>query len=379
VDVILTPIGWIQIPVSWVLVAFHAVFAPIFGADSGWSWVLAIVGLVVVIRIILIPLFVRQIRAQRNMQLIQPKIKEIQKKYAGDREKQSAEMMKLYKETGTNPLASCLPIILQAPIFFALFRVLQDVASATPVGALTPELVKQAHDSSIFGVPIYGTFALAAETPNPLATKILAVTLIVAMSVTTFFTQRQLLMKNTAADNPMVKQQKVLMYIFPVIFAVGGFNFPIGVLVYWTTTNLWTMGQQFYVIRNNPQPGTPAHKAHLERQKVKEKQKAAKANPELAAALAAEEAAALEAGKNPTNKGTTVQNRQQPKRQTKSKRQPQSGGQPKKTPAVEGQASGSASSAGKGQTTKSPPSGQQGQGRGKGSQKKPPTKPPAGT
>jgi YidC/Oxa1 family membrane protein insertase len=340
--------------------------------------VLAIVGLVVVIRIILIPLFVRQIRAQRNMQLIQPKIKEIQKKYAGDREKQSAEMMKLYKETGTNPLASCLPIILQAPIFFALFRVLQDVASATPVGALTPELVKQAHDSSILGVPIYGTFALAAETPNPLATKILAVTLIIAMSVTTFVTQRQLLMKNTAADNPMVKQQKVLMYIFPVIFAVGGFNFPIGVLVYWTTTNLWTMGQQFYVIRNNPQPGTPAHKAHLERQKVKEKQKAAKANPELAAALAAEEAAALEVAKNPTNKGTTVQNRQQPKRQTKSKRQPQAGGQPKKSPAAEGQASGSASSQGKGQTAKPPP-GQQGKGRGKGSQKKPPTKPPAGT
>ena len=169
-------------------------------------------------------------------------------------------MMKIYKETGTNPLASCLPIILQAPIFFALFRVLQGIASQPPtsIGALTPELAQSAHDASIFGVPIYATFAHSDETPFPTATKVLAVFLIITMSATTFITQRQLIVKNTAPDNPMVKQQKILMYVFPLIFAIGGFNFPIGVLIYWTTTNLWSMGQQFYVIRNNPQPGTPA-------------------------------------------------------------------------------------------------------------------------
>ena len=175
---------WLEAAVAWVLVAFHTLLAPIFGSDSGWSWVLSIVGLVVVIRIALIPLFVKQINAQRGMQLIQPRIKEIQKKYAGDREKQSAEMMKIYKETGTNPLASCLPIILQAPIFFALFRVLQGIAAQPPtsIGPLTPELAQSAHDASIFGVPIYATFAHADETPFPTSTKILAVVLIITMS-----------------------------------------------------------------------------------------------------------------------------------------------------------------------------------------------------
>lgn len=314
---------WLEMAVAWVLVAFHTILSPIFGAESGWSWVLSIVGLVVVIRILLIPLFVKQIKAQRNMQLIQPRIKEIQKKYAGDREKQSAEMMKIYRETGTNPLASCLPIILQAPIFFALFRVLQyGIAMEEGIGALTPELATQAHDASIFGVPIYATFANADETPYPMNTRILCVLLIITMSLTTFFTQRQLIVKNTAPDNPMVKQQKMLMYIFPLIFAVGGFNFPIGVLIYWTTTNLWSMGQQFYVIRNNPQPGTPAHKALEERKQAKAAAKEAKANglpsPDSPEALAAAAAAA----EITSNKGTTVQNRQQPKRQPKSKRQP---------------------------------------------------------
>ena len=311
---------WLEAAVAWVLVAFHTLLGPIFGADSGWSWVLSIVGLVVVIRIALIPLFVKQIKAQRGMQLIQPRIKEIQKKYAGDREKQSQEMMKIYKETGTNPLASCLPIILQAPIFFALFRVLQGIAAMPPqsVGPLTPELAQSAHDASIFGVPIYATFAHADETPFPLSTKILAVFLIITMSATTFITQRQLIVKNSAPDNPMVKQQKLLMYIFPLIFAIGGFNFPIGVLIYWTTTNLWSMGQQFYVIRNNPQPGTPAFKAYEERKKAKAAAKASKSS----GGVIEGEVVASSTVENSTNKGTTVQNRQQPKRKPKSKRQP---------------------------------------------------------
>ena len=124
---------WLQDAVSWILVIFHQLFSLVLDPDSGWAWVLSIVGLVVVIRIMLIPLFMKQIKAQRNLQAIQPQLKEIQTKYAGDRERQSQEMMALYKDTGTNPLASCLPILLQAPIFFALFRVLQNVAAETPV------------------------------------------------------------------------------------------------------------------------------------------------------------------------------------------------------------------------------------------------------
>ena len=270
-------IEWIEIPVSYILYFFHLILSPLFGDSSGITWVLSIVGLVVVIRILLIPLFVKQIKAQRGMQVIQPKMKEIQKKYAGDRERQSQEMMKLYKETGTNPLSSCLPIILQAPIFFALFRVLQyGIAQQQPIGALTQELVDQAHSAMFLGVPLYGTFLRAEETPNPTATKILTVIMIVLMSLTTFTTQRQLLLKNTAADNPMAKQMKIMSYVFPFIFAISGVGFPVGVLVYWLTTNLWTMGQQFWVIRNNPMPGTPAFDAFEARKAEKAARKAAK-------------------------------------------------------------------------------------------------------
>ena len=264
---------WLEIAVSWILVTFHALLSPIFGAASGAAWGLSIVGLVIVIRILLIPLFVKQIKAQRNLQLIQPQMKEIQKKYAGDRQKQSEEMMKLYRESGTNPLSSCLPILVQAPIFFALFRVLQGLAQDKAVGVLTPELVDQGREATIFGVPIYGTFMNADETPNPTATRVVTLIMIILMSLTTFITQRQLIVKNTAADNPIVRQQKLLLYVFPIMFAVGGINFPLGVLIYWLTTNLWSMGQQFWVIRNNPQPGTPAYDAKEKRDAAKRAKK----------------------------------------------------------------------------------------------------------
>ncbi len=280
-------LDWLKTAVSWILVQFHSLFGAILGEGSGWAWALSIVGLVVVIRILLIPLFVKQIKAQRNMQLIQPQIKEIQKKYAGDRERQSQEMMKLYRESGTNPLSSCLPIILQMPIFFALFNVLQGIAMYNPndpgyqaPGVFAWEqyayLLPLAHDAEIFGVPLYGTFLGAAETPNPLNTRILTVILIILMSVTTFTTQRQLIVKNMASDNPVARQQKILLYVFPLMFAVGGINFPVGVLIYWFTTNIWSMGQQFWVIRNNPQPNTPAYDAFERRKAEKEARKAVK-------------------------------------------------------------------------------------------------------
>jgi YidC/Oxa1 family membrane protein insertase len=282
-------LDWLKNAVSWILVQFHQLFSNVLGMnpDSGWTWTLSIVGLVIVIRILLIPLFVKQIKAQRNLQLIQPQMKEIQKKYAGDKERQSQEMMKLYRETGTNPLASCLPILLQAPIFFALFSVLQGVAMYNPddPNYVAPgvfswsqyaDLTSSMHDAEIFGVPLYGTFMNADETPNPMATRILALIMIALMTATTFITQRQLIVKNSAPDNPMVRQQKILLYVFPVIFAVSGINFPIGVLIYWFTTNLWSMGQQFWVIRNNPQPGTPAFEA---REKRKAEKAARKGGP----------------------------------------------------------------------------------------------------
>ena len=318
-------LDWLRIAVSWILVQFHSLFSIVMDPASGWTWTLSIVGLVVVIRILLIPLFVKQIKAMRNMQLIHPQIKEIQKKYAGDRERQSQEMMKLYRETGTNPLASCLPILLQAPIFFALFQVLQGIAMWSPTNPQADApgvfrwdqyygLMEQAHNASIFGVPLYGYFMgadeVAADGFSPTATRILSFILIILMSGTTFLTQRQLIVKNTAPGNPMVRQQKILLYVFPLIFAVTGINFPIGVLIYWFTTNLWTMGQQFYVIRNNPQPGSPAFEKWEARKKAKADRKAARRNGGVAVV---EE---VEVEPEP------VVVRQQPKRQPKSKRKP---------------------------------------------------------
>jgi len=298
----LNPLVWLETLVSWVLVSFHSLTSTVFAPDGGWAWGLAIVLLVILIRILLIPLFVKQIKSQRNLQIIQPQVKEIQKKYAGDRERQSQELMKLYKDTGTNPLSSCLPILAQAPIFYALFVVLQGIAMSQPKGVLTDELVESARNASILGAPIYGTFMNRAETANPTATFWVTLVLIFLMTLTSFLTQRQLIVKNTAADNPMVQQQKILLYVFPVIFAVTGVNFPIGVLLYWFTTNLWTMGQQFYVIRNNPQPDTPAWDALEARKAAKQ----AKKNPGSVTEI------------EPAPEAKAV--RQQPKKKPKKKR-----------------------------------------------------------
>jgi YidC/Oxa1 family membrane protein insertase len=270
----MNPLNWLETIVASILTFFHKVLSLVFDPDSGWAWALSIVCLVVLIRILLIPLFVKQIKSQRNMQLIQPQVKEIQRKFAGDRERTSQELMKLYKETGTNPLSSCLPILAQAPIFFALFQVLQGIAQSNSKGGMSTELLTSAHNATIFGAPLYSTFTHRADTANPSATAIVTVTLIILMTVTTFLTQRQLIVKNSAADNPMVQQQKILLYVFPFIFAISGINFPVGVLLYWLTTNIWTMCQQFYVIRNSPAPGTPAEAALEARKAAKAAKKA---------------------------------------------------------------------------------------------------------
>src|SRR3954469_3343500 len=272
---VLKPLEYV---VAWIMVAWHSVLTHIgLPATSGWTWAFSIVGLVIVIRIILIPLFVKQIKASRGLQLIQPQMQAIQKKYKGksdpeSRQAMTSETMALYKESGTNPFASCLPIILQAPIFFALFRVLNEyVRNSKPIGPLTQELATQADNSTIFGAPLSATFRTA---DGNVSVQIVCVVLIILMCLTTFTTQRQLMMKNmpaAALDNPFAKQQKMLMYVLPLVFAVSGVNFPIGVLIYWLTTNVWSMGQQFYVIRRMPAPGSPAEQALMERRRRKGK------------------------------------------------------------------------------------------------------------
>ena len=251
---ILDPLYWI---VSGVMVSIHTALSPVFGGASGVTWTLSIMGLVVLIRIILIPLFVKQIKSQRALTALAPEMKKIQQKYKDDRQKQSEELMKLYKTHKTNPMASCFPILAQAPIFFALFTVLNGIGKNPPQarGVLTSEIAAQMAKAEFFGAPISQTFLGSSNG----TVKIVTVFLIFLMSLTTFTTQRQLMVKGMpkldSSNNMMLQQQKIMLYLFPVIFAVSGVNFPIGVLIYWSTTNFWTWGQQFYVIKRNPTPG----------------------------------------------------------------------------------------------------------------------------
>ena len=251
----------LYIAVSWVIITIHKLVSPLFGASSGLSWTLSIIGLVIIIRILLIPLFVKQIKSQRAMTALQPHMKAIQVKHKDDRTKQSEEMMKLYKEHKTNPLASCFPMFAQMPIFFALFTVLNGIGKKPPKahGVLTQADVVNAAHAKIFGAPISATFLGSTSG----TVKIVTVLLIVFMSATTFTTQRQLMTKGMpkmdSSNNMMLQQQKIMLYAFPLLFAISGVNFPIGVLIYWSTTNLWTWGQQFYVIKRNPTPGSPAY------------------------------------------------------------------------------------------------------------------------
>lgn len=271
---LIKPIEWL---VAWIMYGFHSALTTIgMPSASGWTWTLSIIGLVIVMRAAMIPLFVKQIHASRKMQLIQPELQKIQKKYKGksdpdSRQAMTAETMDLYKRTGTNPFSSCLPILLQSPFFFGLFRVLYGLSGVADgnrdaIGPITQPVAIEFDQATIFGAQLSDIF-LRAENWQ---TRVVTVVLIIAMSATTFMTQHQLMRKNmpaSALDNPFARQQKMLLYILPLVFAVSGVNFPIGVLIYWFTTNLWSMTQQFYVIRRMPAPGSPAEKAMQERRK----------------------------------------------------------------------------------------------------------------
>jgi YidC/Oxa1 family membrane protein insertase len=306
---IMTPLYYL---ISVVLVGFHKVFGGIFGETSGAAWALSIVGLTVLLRAALIPVFVKQIKSSRNMQLLQPKVKELQKKYGHDRERLAQEQMKLFRETGTNPFSSCLPIIVQMPIFFALFRLLDHAAkNGTGHGVLNDRLATQFAAATLFGGKISSTFVSTEHT----TVRIIAAALVIAMTLTTFLTQRQLMSKNMPADamsGPYAQQQKLLLYVLPLVFAVGGIAFPIGVLLYWTTSNLWTMGQQFYVIRNNPAPNTEAFRAKQQRDAEK-RRKHGLPEPETAVAGGT----AVETVDPPDRRPAQ---RQQPKRQSRKQR-----------------------------------------------------------
>jgi len=255
-EAIMFPFKWL---VSLIIVAFHDGLGALgMPAASGWTWTLSIIGLVLVIRAALIPVFLKQVSAQRRMRSLQPDLKKLQDKYRGkadqlSRQAMAQEQMALYKKHGTNPFSACLPLLIQTPFFLALFQVLSGVGTAAGrgegIGTMDHEQVVQFDQSSIFGAPLSASL-LHGSGGNAVAVTVLAVVMILAMTAAQFFTQKLVLARSTpeeAAAGPALMQQKVILYILPVVFGAGGIVFPIGVLIYWTVSNLWTLAQQYIV------------------------------------------------------------------------------------------------------------------------------------
>jgi YidC/Oxa1 family membrane protein insertase len=191
-------------------------------------------------------------------------LQKLQKKYKGktdrdSRERMAKEQMALYKQHGSSPFSSCLPLLAQMPVFFSLFTTLQEAQNKKPgVGLLTQELSESFARSKFLGASLSETFLTASNT----SVQIIAAIMIVLMTGSQFITQKQIMAKNQNPDtqnSQFAQTQKIMLYAFPVIFLISGISFPLGVLIYWLVSNFWTMGQQYYVIKRMPTPGSIAH------------------------------------------------------------------------------------------------------------------------
>jgi len=244
--------------IARVLMAIHSVLAVPFGNSTGVSWALSIVLLVILLRVLMLPLFIKQVHSQQRMQAHMPQLQEIRKKYKNDKQKLNEETMKYYKENGVNPLSGCLPLVAQFPVFISLFSVLRAISQGHEYYGLTKPVIVSAQHAHVFGVLLSDTF-LHSSTPWSAKTVILVSVLISA--VTTFLTvrqsQRRGMLQQGAVDpdSPMVQSQKYMMYITP-LFALSGLYWQYGLVIYWVTNNIWTMGQQYFLFRNLPVVGS---------------------------------------------------------------------------------------------------------------------------
>ncbi|MGH3159695.1 MAG: membrane protein insertase YidC [Streptosporangiaceae bacterium] len=245
--------------VAWLIMRIHAVLTTLhLGASSGTNWLLTIVVLVVLLRLLLLPLFVKQMHSQRKMLALAPQMQELRKRYKGDKQKLNEEMMKMYKENGANPLSGCLPLVAQLPVWYALLGVLEEItrwsnSQGTPEYGLTVTVVKSALHARIFGVSIADTFL---HTPGTHVKVAVAITVVLS-AVTTFLTVRQSMRRGMMqtptvdASNPMAGMQKYMAYIAP-LFALSGLYWQFGLVIYWLTSNVWTLGQQYFLFKSIP-------------------------------------------------------------------------------------------------------------------------------
>lgn len=297
---------WIYIAVSWLLLRWHDLWSSVFdGAEAlatDWAWVLSIICMVITLRVILFPLFVKQIRSQRAMQKLAPELKALQERYKGDRETLQRETMELYRKEKANPLMGCLPILIQAPVFLGLFWVLRrpDPNQRLNTTEYFWSGINDGPDShwntyinaKLFGAPFWSSLGspaadIEAVGADPLVVRIVAVILIAAMIVTTFLTTRQMILKTGWSEDSNQRMiQKVMLYGIPVILIFSGSIFPIGVVIYWTVNNLFSLAQQQYVLHKYPppaqnsankppKPGSKAHEKMVEEQREAEERRKA--------------------------------------------------------------------------------------------------------
>ncbi|HEX5596374.1 MAG TPA: membrane protein insertase YidC, partial [Micromonosporaceae bacterium] len=263
-------LDWIYWAISWILLRWHslwdAVGVPVEAVlGTNWAWILAIIFLVITVRVILFPVFVKQIKSQRAMQTLQPQVKALQEKHKGDRETLQKEMMELYRKEKANPLMGCLPMFLQIPVFLGLFHVLRRLNPSnqgkTKYGWLS-EQFDSAVNARLFSAPLSGKFGstaqdLAALGANGTTVKLVAGLLVLIMIATTYLTSRQMILKTGWAEDPQQRMiQRLMLYGIPASLLISGAIFPIGVIIYWVTNNLVTLGQQQWVLRKFPPPAT---------------------------------------------------------------------------------------------------------------------------
>jgi YidC/Oxa1 family membrane protein insertase len=260
---------YIYTAISWILLRWHDLWDAVLPdgkfLGTNWQWILSIVFLVITVRVILFPVFVKQIKSQRAMQALQPKIKELQAKHKGDRESMQKELMELYRTEKANPLMGCLPMFLQIPVFLGLFHVLKRVRpgrseSAKTLYGWTADQFDSAGNATLFNAPIPAHFTSSAQqladlNGSGVTVKIVAGCLVAIMIATTYLTSRQMILKTGWSEDPQQRMiQKLMLYGIPFSLLISGGLFPIGVVMYWVTTNLFSLGQQFWVLRKYPPP-----------------------------------------------------------------------------------------------------------------------------
>ncbi len=261
-------LNFLYTAVSWVLLRWHQLFTAI-GLDpkGGLNWSLSIVFLVITARLLLFRFFVKQVHYQRRMQEMQPKIKKLQEKHKGDKATLQREMMALQQAEGFNPITGCLPMFLQIPVFISLFHVLKHLANATQphydprkltLYTFTHEQTLNGAHAKLFGAPLAASLHDKAAQILLLggdvgATRIVTIFLVVVSAVATLITQRSVMANQTVpAEGQAAMIQKLMLVGIPISVVFSGFIFPLGVLLYWFTSNVWTMFQQFYIHRFHP-------------------------------------------------------------------------------------------------------------------------------